>query len=75
MEPTRNLEAQEQQEEARYEPFDAAGLPGPTQQRPEYTVPVAQTPKVVYLELDGVIPLTRQERTGQELSPADRRRQ
>ena len=56
-------------------PFDDKGLPVPTQQRPVDAVPVDAVPRVAYLELDGVIPITREELTGKDLTPADRRRQ
>jgi len=67
--------ALDHQEAGRCEPFDAAGLPVPTQPRPVDAVPVKEAPSEAYLELDGVIPITREELTGQELEPADRRRQ
>ncbi len=63
------------QEAVRCAPFDDGGLPVPTQERPVDAVPIEEMPKVAYLELDGVIPITREELTGKELLPADRRRQ
>ena len=36
---------------------------------------VEKPPSVAYLEMDGVVPMTREELTGKELSRADRRRQ
>lgn len=56
-------------------PFDAIGLPVPTQARPADTVAEAATPRLAYLETDGVSALTRQELTGAELTPEDKRRQ
>ena len=67
--------ARDHQEAMRCAPFDEMGLPVPTQQRPVDAVPEHAVPKVAYLEVDGVIPITREELTGKELSPADRRRQ
>jgi hypothetical protein len=55
-------------------PFNETGLPVSAQQRPLDTVPDSQVPKVAYLEADGVIPITREELTGKELTPAERRR-
>lgn len=56
-------------------PFDSNGLPVPSQARPADAVPSVAAPKVAYLEVDGVVPITREELTGKELTPADRRRQ
>ena len=56
-------------------PLDAAGLPVSQQERPEDTVPPSATPKVAYLEADGVIPITREEITGEELTETDRQLQ
>ena len=67
--------AQDHEEALRCAPLDDKGLPVLTQHRPADAVPVSQGPKVAYLELDGVIPLTREELTGKELEPAERRRQ
>lgn len=55
-------------------PFDDTGLPVKSQQRPADTVPEGEAPKVAYLEVDGVIPITREELTEKELTPAERRR-
>jgi hypothetical protein len=55
-------------------PFEETGLPVSAQQRPPDTVPQSEVPKVAYLEVDGVIPITRQELTNQELTPTERRR-
>jgi hypothetical protein len=62
-------------EAERCAPFDDKGLPVPTQQRPLDAVPEKEAPKVAYLELDGVIPMTRERLTGKEIEPADHRRQ
>lgn len=67
--------AQDHEEALQCAPLDDKGLPVLTQHRPADAVPVSQGPKVAYLELDGVIPLTREELTGKELTPAERRRQ
>jgi len=58
-----------------FAPFDERGLPVATQPRPPNAVPVEQTPAVAYLEVDGVIPITREELTGKELTDTERRRQ
>ncbi len=67
--------AREHAEAQRCAPFDETGLPVPTQQRPVDALPADAAPKVAYLEVDGVVPITREELVGKELSPADRRRQ
>lgn len=56
-------------------PFDQTGLPVPTQRRPPDTVKEAAAPEVAYIEMDGVVPITREELTGKELTPTERRRQ
>jgi len=56
-------------------PFDETGLPVPMQQRPPNTVEPAAAPNVAYVEMDGVVPITREELTGKELTPTERRRQ
>lgn len=56
-------------------PFDATGLPVPQQERPADAVTPSATPKVAYLEVDGVIPITREEITGEELTEDDRAKQ
>ena len=55
-------------------PFEKTGLPVSTQQRPADTVPQSEVPKVAYLEVDGVIPITREELTSKELTASERRR-
>jgi hypothetical protein len=53
-------------------PFDPTGLPRVAEPPSN---PVRVVPEVAYLELDGVIPMTREELHGKELSAADRRQQ
>jgi hypothetical protein len=67
--------ARDEEAAARCAAFDDKGLPVPTQERPADALPVEAAPRVAYLEMDGVIPITREELTGQELTAADRRRQ
>jgi hypothetical protein len=55
--------------------YDDKGLPVPEQQRPPDTVAERAAPEVAYLEMDGVVPITREELTGKELTPVERRRQ
>ena len=55
-------------------PFDETGLPVSNQPRPDDAAPLASAPDVAYLEVDGVIPITREEKTGTELTPAEKRR-
>lgn len=57
------------------QPYDGKGLPVPEQARPEDSAPSSTAPKVAYVEIDGVVPITREELTGKELSATDRRRQ
>lgn len=54
--------------------LDDTGLPVKTQQRPADTVPEGDAPKVAYLEIDGVIPITREELTRKEMTAVERRR-
>lgn len=56
-------------------PFEKTGLPIPMQERPPDAVKECAAPEVAYLEMDGVIPITREELTGKELTPTERRRQ
>lgn len=67
--------AQDDEEARKCEPYDATGLPRPKQERPADSAPASAAPEVTYLETDGVVPITREELTGTELSIADRRRQ
>ncbi len=55
-------------------PYDETGLPVESQRRPADTVPASEAPRVAYLEMDGVIPITREELKGTELTPTERRR-
>ena len=43
--------------------------------RPADAVPPSAAPKVAYIEIDGVIPITREEITGDELTAEDREKQ
>ncbi len=58
---------------AHYDRLDAQGMPVQHRRRPADAVPAA--PTVAYLEMDGVVPMTREEIPPQELTPADRARQ
>jgi len=58
-----------------HNPLDDKGLPVVEQLRPQDAAPAAAAPDVAYIELDGVVPITREELTGTELSADDRRRQ
>ncbi|HEY3354372.1 MAG TPA: ISKra4 family transposase [Polyangia bacterium] len=69
------VEREAAREAARCAPFDATGLPVPSQARPADAIAAAAAPKVAYLEVDGVVPITREELTGKELTPTERRRQ
>ena len=67
--------AQNAAESVRLTPFLPNGLPVVEQMRPGDSLPANAAPAVAYLELDVVIPITREELTGKEISAADRRRQ
>jgi hypothetical protein len=69
------VEVEAAKEAGRCAPFDATGLPVPSQARPADAVAANAAPKTAYLEVDGVVPITREELTGKELTPAERRRQ
>jgi hypothetical protein len=58
-----------------HDPLDEKGLPVVEQKRPADAVPPDGVPDVAYVELDGVVPITREELTGKDLSADDRRRQ
>ncbi len=60
-------------ESARHRPYDDTGLPVAKQSRPDDSVTTVA--EVAYLEMDGVVPMTREELTAAELSDTDRRRQ
>ena len=66
---------QDAAESREHEPYDTNGLPLAKQTRPDDTMPSNVVPNVAYMEIDGVVPITREELTGKELSVADRRRQ
>ncbi len=67
--------AQDKVESEQLTPLLPSGLPVAEQLRPDDSLPVNAAPAVAYVELDGVVPITREELTGKELSVADRRRQ
>ncbi len=56
-------------------PFEDSGLPVPPSESERPTDAVKQVPRIAYLEMDGVVPITREEITGSDLSANDRRRQ
>ena len=58
---------------AQHTPYETNGLPVTEQARPADTVP-EQISEVVYLEMDGVVPLTRVLLPDDELTEADRQR-
>lgn len=58
----------------RLDPLDATGLPVAVQARPENEVPEKETPKVAYLEIDGVFPMTRTLIPEENLSAKDKRK-
>ena len=55
-------------------PFDEKGLPVAEQLRPEDAVQPSATPQVAYMELDGVVPITREELGDEQLSEQDKQR-
>jgi hypothetical protein len=55
-------------------PYDATGLPVSEQRRPDGAVTADKTPMVAYLEIDGVIPITREPIPEAQLSKNDRKR-
>ncbi|MBW2736480.1 MAG: ISKra4 family transposase [Deltaproteobacteria bacterium] len=67
--------SEDQAESQEHTPFLLTGLSVPTQTRPDDSSPSSAAPKVAYVEIDGVVPITREELTGKELSATDRRRQ
>lgn len=67
--------SQNAEEATKHKPFDASGLPVPLQTRPDNSVASSAVPEVAYVELDGVIPITREALSGEELSDAERERQ
>jgi hypothetical protein len=56
-----------------FAPYDAKGLPVEVQRRPDDAAKGA--PRIAYMEIDGVIPITREELVGKELTDKDRDRQ
>jgi len=54
-------------------PYDETGLPV-QQARPEDAVEPSAAPDVAYVEIDGVIPITREELGDEDLTDADRQR-
>jgi hypothetical protein len=58
----------------RLAPYDAKGLPVEEQARPDDAVAEADTSETAYLEIDGVVPNTREPIPGEQLSQADKLR-
>ena len=69
------LQAIDEAEAQAMAPYDSKGLPVAEQPRPGDAVADHSAPRIAYLELDGVIPMTREQLTGKQLSAKDRRRQ
>lgn len=69
------VQEREGQQAAQHTPYEPNGLPVTEQARPADTVPEAQISEVAYLEMDGVVPLTRELLEEHELTDADRLRQ
>jgi hypothetical protein len=67
--------AQDEVEALQLAPLLPSGLPVSEQKRPDDSLSVSAAPAVAYVEIDGVVPITREELTGPELCAADRRRQ
>jgi hypothetical protein len=63
------------EEAAAYAPFDDKGLAVENPQRPPDAVAEGCVPEVAYLEIDGVIPITREELLDDELTDIERQRQ
>ena len=55
-------------------PFDDKGLPVAEQLRPQDAVEPSAAPQVAYVELDGVVPVTRQELGDEEPTEQDKQR-
>lgn len=55
-------------------PYDEKGLPVPKQSRPADAVGPDKTPQIAYVEVDGVIPITRERIADDQLSAKDKRR-
>ena len=56
-------------------PYDDAGLPREDVPRPKDTIDEVTTPRRAYIEIDGVIPMTRVEKDPSTLSEIERARQ
>jgi Uncharacterised protein family (UPF0236) len=69
------VQRRDREEAGKLGPYDPTGLPVPNQVRPTDAVAPSATPKVAYLETDGVVPITREEITGDELTELDREKQ
>jgi len=69
------LQALDAQRAEAMSPYESNGLPVAQQPRPEEAAASGEAPAVAYLELDGVIPITRQLVPQDELSAKDRQRQ
>jgi len=69
------VQKRDREQAERLTPFDAKGLPVPQQERPADAVAPSATPKVAYMDIDGVVPITREEITGEKLTDDDRQRQ
>jgi hypothetical protein len=67
------LQATLHDEAKHYACYDDSGLPVAKQERPPDAL--RKPVDVAYLEMDGVVPMTREELLGPELSDVDRRRQ
>ena len=68
-----SLQAHLEKEAKQYSPYQPNGLPVEKQQRPPDST--RKVPEVAYLEIDGVVPMTRERLTGSEIAEADRRRE
>ena len=55
-------------------PFDDKGLPVGQQVRPQDAVEPSATPRVAHMELEGVVPMTREELDDEELTEQDKQR-
>jgi len=66
--------ALQEREASEHAAYDGKGLPRPIEPRPVDTVAPLQTPEVAYLEMDGVVPITRETLSSEELTRSDRER-
>lgn len=69
------VQARDGQQAAEHTPYEPSGLPVAQQQRPADALPESEAPSVAYLEMDGVVPLTRELLPDDELTEGDRQRQ